>query len=83
MNKKQLQDLGSKIGAGIVICFLISLFLWLMLTIISNLLPKSLTNDQIINETKKCESSGMQSYTVLSVIDGSTTKIICKSKVTE
>lgn len=86
MNDKQLQDLGRKIGAGIVITILIGLCLWLIFAGIGKMLPKPMSpmsNDQIIYETKKCESAGMRSYTVLSTINGSTTRVICESKETK
>lgn len=80
MNNRQLQDLGRKIGAGIVITTLIGLCLWLIFAGIGKMLPKPMSNDQIIYETKKCESAGMKSYTVLNAINGNTTRVICKSK---
>lgn len=80
MSSRELKELGQQIGVFVTIFILIIAGISLIIYLVDLSMPKPMSNDQIIKETKKCESAGMKSYTVMSAINNSITRVICDSK---
>lgn len=69
-----------KILAGIGIAIAAVLVIWLIIWGIGAIMPKALSNDEIIRRTKQCKDAGLYPSQIINGLTYDVTNVICTNK---